>query len=239
MALRLTVNDKKKLQRINANVRAKNNRLKNKYNVDYSLPVLNIKNVKNRKQLNDYYDQARRYLRGYGNKFRKNMFGVVASNYEIQKARRTAERVSQERERRFRKIDTEMFRSRGKKTDSSLRQRQLMGDDRYDIFDPVSFNFNAMKTRKQFINKVNKLNEQLDPSYYDKKNEQLKNNILNAMVNAWGVEKSKKARDFVNSLDEEEVLSLYLKEDVFDFSYVYDPNDVDRLVDIFEATFNL
>lgn len=237
MAVRLTKKDKERLKRVNASVSRKNKQMDN-YNVDIYMSTLPIDKVTSRKQLNDYFDRARTYTRGYAFKYRKNKYDVVASNIEIARAKRLAEEVSKERAKRFKKIAPQEFKSRGKGIGSSIMQRKLMGDDRYSMYDPVTFNFSSLRNRQQFENRVERFKNQLEPDYIDFKNEQLKRNILKAMTENWG-SAGKKAIEYVKGLSPEKVVSEFMSEDVFNFSYIYDRLQVARQVEIFEATYNL
>ena len=237
MAVRLTNKDKEKLRKINNSVRRKNKQMDN-YDLDFYLPTLPISKVTSRKQLNEYYDTARRYTRGYGFKFKKNNYGVVASNREIAKAKRLANEVTKERQKRLMKIAPQEFKTRGKPTGSSIMQRKLMGDSRYDVYDPVKFRFGSLRNREQFENRVESLANQLNPEYIAKKNEQLKENLIKAISTNWGKD-GKKATDYIKSLSPDEVLEEFMSEDIFEFSYIYDENDIKRQIEIFEATYNL
>ena len=237
MAVRLTNKDKEKLRKINNSVRRKNKQMDN-YNLDFYLPTLPISKVKSRKQLNNYYDTARRYTRGYGFKYKKNIYGVVASNREIAQAKRLASEVTKERQKRLMKIAPEDFKTRGKPTGSSIMQRKLMGDSRYDVYDPVKFRFGSLRNREQFENRVKSLVNQLNPEYITKKNEQLKENLIKAINTNWGKD-GKKATEYINSLSPDEVLKEFMSEDIFEFSYIYDEKDIKRQIEIFEATYNL
>lgn len=237
MAVRLTKKDKEKLRRINNNVRRKNKQMEN-YGVDIYVSTLPIAKVTSRKQLNDYYDRARRYTRGYAFKYKKNKYGVVASNIEIARANRLAQDVSRQRLKRFMKIAPNEFKSRGQGIGSSVMQRKLMGDDRFSMYDPVKLNFSSLRSRTQFENRIERFKEQLSSDYIDKKNQQLKDNIIRSMSENWG-KAGKKAIDFIKGLSPDEVLSEFMSEDVFDFSYIYDRTRVNRQIEIFEATYNL
>lgn len=237
MAVRLTQKDKERLRKVNASVNRKNKQMDN-YNVDLYMPTLPISKVTSRKQLNDYYQRARTYTRGYGYKYRQNQYGVVASNIEIARAKRLAEAVSKDRQKRFMKVAPQDFKSYGKSTGSSIMQRKLMGDDRYSMYDPVKFNFSSLRNRNQFENRIERLQQQLSPDYIDERNRKLKDNILKAMKSNWGV-KGKKAREYIESLSPNEVLDKFMSEDVFDFGYIYDDNSIARQVEQFEATFNI
>lgn len=237
MAVRLTNKDKEKLRKINNSVRRKNKQMDN-YDLDFYLPTLPISKVTSRKQLNEYYDTARRYTRGYGFKFKKNNYGVVASNREIAQAKRLANEVTKERQKRLMKIAPQEFKTRGKPTGSSIMQRKLMGDSRYDVYDPVKFRFGSLRNREQFENRVESLANQLNPEYITKKNEQLKENLIKAISTNWGKD-GKKATDYIKSLSPDEVLKEFMSEDIFEFSYIYDENDIKRQIEIFEATYNL
>ena len=237
MAVRLTNKDKEKLRRINNNVRRKNKQMEN-YGVDIYVSTLPIDKVTSRKQLNDYYDRARKYTKGYAYKYKQNNYGTVVSNIELAKAKRLAEQVTRERQKRLMKIAPEDFKTRGKPTGSSIMQRKLMGDSRYDIYDPVKFRFGSLRNREQFENRVESLANQLNPEYITRKNEQLKENLIKAISTNWGKD-GKKATDYIKSLSPDEVLKEFMSEDIFEFSYIYDENDVKRQIEIFEATYNL
>ena len=237
MAVRLTNKDKEKLRRINNNVRRKNKQMEN-YGVDIYVSTLPIDKVTSRKQLNDYYDRARKYTRGYAYKYKQNKYGTVVSNIELAKAKRLAEQVTRERQKRLMKIAPEDFKTRGKPTGSSIMQRKLMGDSRYDIYDPVKFRFSSLRNREQFENRVESLANQLNPEYITRKNEQLKENLIKAISTNWGKD-GKKATDYIKSLSPDEVLKEFMSEDIFEFSYIYDENDIKRQIEIFEATYNL
>lgn len=237
MAVRLTNKDKEKLRRINNNVRRKNKQMEN-YGVDIYVSTLPINKVTSRKQLNDYYDRARKYTKGYAYKYKQNKYGTVVSNIELAKAKRLADEVTRERQKRLMKIAPEEFKTRGKPTGSSIMQRKLMGDSRYDIYDPVKFRFGSLRNREQFENRVESLANQLNPEYITRKNEQLKENLIKAISTNWGKD-GKKATDYIKSLSPDEVLKEFMSEDIFEFSYIYDENDVKRQIEIFEATYNL
>ncbi len=237
MAVRLTNKDKEKLRRINNNVRRKNKQMEN-YGVDIYVSTLPIDKVTSRKQLNDYYDRARRYTKGYAYKYKQNKYGTVASNIELARAKRLAEEVTRERQKRLMKIAPKEFKTRGVPTGSSIMQRKLMGDSRYDIYDPVKFRFGSLRNREQFENRVESLANQLNPEYITRKNEQLKENLIKAISTNWGKD-GKKATDYIKSLSPDEVLKEFMSEDIFEFSYIYDENDVKRQIEIFEATYNL
>ena len=237
MALRLTQKDKDKIRRINQNINRKNRQLNN-MGVDIYKPIIKANDFTSRKQLNEYLQEARVYTRGYAYKYKQNVYGTVASNRELAQAKRLAQAVSRERQKRFKEIAPNEFKSRGKGIGSSIMQRKLMGDDRYDMYDPVRVNFGSLRNREQFENRVSSLIKQLEPDYIDKKNAQLKENILKAMRKNWG-KAGRKARKYVKSLTPDEVLKQFMSEDIFDFTYIYDKNSVDRQVEIFEATYNI
>lgn len=237
MAVRLTQKDKDKLKRINNSVRRKNKQMDN-YNVDIYMPVLTQDKITSRKQLNDYYDRARTYTRGYAYKYKKNKYDVVVSNIELARAKRLAGEVSRERAKRFKEIAPQEFKSRGKGTGGSIMQRKLMGDSKYDMFDPVNVNFKSLRNRGQFERRIERYMKQLEPDYIENKNIQLKENLIKAIETNWG-DAGKKSADFIKSLTPNQVFSEYMTEDIFSFEYIYRQNQGDRRIEIFEATYNL
>lgn len=239
MALRLTQKDKDKLKRINSNVRAKNNRLRN-YGVNDILPTLNIKDVKSRKQLNNYYDLARQYTRGYGNRYIKvdsykndNPYALRLS--DVTQARRLAREISKERARRFDKYKDLIFKTRGRPTSSTVLQRQLMGDDRYDMFRPIKVNLKSFRSEKDFQNRLNTLVKMSSKDYINEMNSRLRENIKIAIDNNWGKD-GENAKRLIDNMSDEEFLNEYITEDIFAFEYIYDPNQRERKIEQFEAT---
>lgn len=237
MAIRISKKDRDKINRINQSIRRKNKQMDN-FGIGIYKPVIRANEFKTRKQLNEYLSEARTYLRGYGFKYKKNDYGVVATWGEIAKAKRLAKDVSKSRNKRLMKVATKDFTSYGKKTGSSVMQRKLMGDDRYDMYKPIEFNFSSLRTRDQLENRISNLNKQLSPGYIDRKNKILKENIIKAMKRSWGGG-SRTTRKWIKSLTPDQVLEYFVSEDVFDFDYIYRDDEVARRIEEFMATFNL
>lgn len=240
MALRLTQRDKDKIRKVNQSITRKNKQL-DKLGVDIYKPVIKASDFKTRKQLNNYLDEARTYTRSYAYKYKQNVYGVTVSNRELAQAKRLAQDITRERQKRFKEVAPKEFKSYGKPTGSSVYQRRFMtarGDDKYDIFDPVSLNFGTLQSRGQFERRVANYMKQLEPDYIGKKNELLKDNIIRAMRKHWG-NYADKSIDYVKSLSPDEVLEQFLTEDIFDFKYIYRDDDKARQAEIFEATYNL
>ena len=240
MALRLTQRDKDKIRKVNQSITRKNKQL-DKLGIDIYKPVIKASDFKTRKQLNNYLDEARTYTRSYAYKYKQNVYGVTVSNRELAQAKRLAQDITRERQKRFKEVAPKEFKSYGKPTGSSVYQRRFMtarGDDKYDIFDPVSFNFGVLQSRGQFERRVANYMKQLEPDYIGKKNELLKDNIIRAMRKHWG-NYADKSIDYVKTLSPDEVLEQFLTEDIFDFKYIYRDDDKARQAEIFEATYNL
>ena len=240
MALRLTQRDKDKIRKVNQSITRKNKQL-DRLGVDIYKPVIKASDFTSRKQLNNYLDEARTYTRSYAYKYKQNVYGVTVSNRELAQAKRLAEAITRERQKRFKEVAPKEFKSYGKPTGSSVYQRRFMtarGDDKYDIFDPVSLNFGTLQSRGQFERRVANYMKQLEPDYISKKNELLKDNIIRAMRKHWG-NYADKSIDYVKTLTPDEVLEQFLTEDIFDFKYIYRDDDKARQAEIFEATYNL
>ena len=241
MALRLTKRDKEKLQKINNSVRAKKNRLKNNYNIDSTIKPLKISDVTSRTQLNNYYEEAREFVRGYGNKYRKNKYGFVARRVDINRAKYQVERANKERARRLQALKDEEFKTRGKSTGFTALDRFLMGDSRYSSYEPIKFDFNTIRNQKHFDKRLANIINSSTPEYFNRKNETLKYNILNAIKNNWG-NLGKDAYSVISNLTPDEVARLYETEDVFNFEIFGSPSglgDINKNIEYFNQTFGL
>ena len=240
MALRLTQNDKDKIKKVNQSITRKNKQL-DKLGVDIYKPIIKANDFKTRKQLNEYLQEARVYTRGYGYKYKKNNYDVVASNIELARAKRLAKDITRERQKRFKEIASKEFKSYGKSTGSSIYQRRLMtkeGEDKYGMFRKVNLNFGSIRDREQFEKRIENFTKQLEPDYIPKKNQQLKDNIIKAIHDHWG-KYGDKSIEYIKSLTPAEVTEQFFTEEIFDFKYIYRDEDKARQAEIFEATYNL
>ncbi len=61
MAVRLSRKDLERIRKTNKFIRNKKRRIKNNYDIDVAIFPINIGEIKSRKQLNDFYDSARRF----------------------------------------------------------------------------------------------------------------------------------------------------------------------------------
>ena len=241
MMIRITKKDRELIKRVNANVRAKKNRLKNDYKIESDFYVKPISKFQSRSELNKYLEDARKFTRGYGNRYRKNKYGFVARVVDIHKAQFEVERANQERKRQLMKLKNIEFKTRGKSTGFTALDRYLMGDSRYSAYEPVKFDFNTIKNQRHFDKRLANIIASSTPEHFNKKNETLKNNILKSIQNSWG-NLGKEAYNFIKGLTPDEVARYYETEDVFNFEIFGSPaglGDVNKNIEYFYQTFGL
>lgn len=241
MAIRITRKDRDMIRKINNNVRAKERRLKNNYGITSDFKTKNVTSFKSRSELKEYVRNANSFTRGYGNKYRKNKYGFVASLYDIAQARHATARANKERKRQLDKFKLEEFKSRGKSTGFTALDRMLMGDSRYSSFEPIKFNFNSIRNQRHFDKRLENIINSSTKDHFDKKNEILKQNILKSIEQNWG-NLGKEAYEFIKDKTSDEVAKLFLTEDVFDFEVFGSPQnlgDIAKNIERFYMTFNL
>ena len=241
MAIRITKKDKDLIRRINQNVRAKEKRLKNEYGITSDFNTKSVTKFNTRAELNNYVSEAKRFTRGYANKYRKNKYGFVARMVDIHKAQYETRRANRERKKQLNRLRELDFKSRGESTGFKALDRYLMGDSRYSAYEPIKFDFNTIRNQKHFDKRLANIIESSTAEHFNKKNETLKANILKSIENNWG-NLGKDAYKFIKGLTPDEVARYYETEDVFNFETFGSPTglgDINKNIEIFNRTFGL
>ena len=234
--MRITQQDKELLKKTN-NITRKNKVLKN-YKIDKSMNVKSIDDFETRKDFNDYIKKAHVFTSSPSNIYRKNRYGVVGSQEMLNEIKNELQKVNQQRKEKWNEIKNLDFKSRGEKTGTSIKQRQLMGDDRFNVYQPLKFDFKNVKTRNELEQKLESLRYKQTDEYYDKRRQVLKDNLIKAIDENWGAN-GKDAKDYIQSLSNEEVEQKFISEDVFHFDYIYNEKKLKSQINRFHRTFGL
>lgn len=238
MPLRITKKDRQKINQANASIRNKMKRYRG-YIPEFS--TKRASDFTTREELNNYLKDAKVYTRGYAYSYRKNKYGFVKRNVEIARANRLVEQANRIRKKKQEELALKEFRSRGESTGMTALDRFLMGDDRYQAYKPLKFDFNKIKNQKHYEKRLTHIIESSTKEYFDSRAEQLKNNILSAIQTNWG-NLGNDAYEFIKSMPADEVVTLFETEDVFDFETFGSPSglsDISKNIERFYQTFKL
>lgn len=226
MAVRLSRKDLERIRKTNNFIRNKKKRILDNYNIDVKIFPIDIKNIKSRKQLNDFYDSARRFRNSNRYRYRKNKYGFVISNYDYNQMKYLVDRVNTKRRRAWNKVKHEEFKVNSN-VPIDLATRRWMEPNRYGAYNLMTFNFQGFRDLKQWNNRREHLKLLTRDSYYRNKNEQLKENILNAIATHWGIE-GYDAYQLIDSMSADDVVHEFETNDIFSFDTFGSPDIFSR-----------
>lgn len=238
MALRITKKDRQKINQVNTSIR---NKMKKYRGYIPEFMTKRANEFTTREELNNYLHDAKVYTRGYANQYRKNKYGFVKRNIEIARAKRLVDEANRIRKKKREELALKEFKSRGESTGMTALDRFLMGDDRYQAYKPLKFDFNKIKNQKHFEKRIQHIIDSSTKDYFDSRSNQLKANLLDAIQTNWG-NLGNEAYEFIKSLPADEVLTLFETEDVFNFETFGSPSglsDISKNIERFYQTFKL
>ena len=226
MAVRLSKKDLERIRKTNQFIRGKKRRIKNNYGIDVAIFPININEIKSRKELNDFYDTARRFRNSSRYRYVKNKYGFTVTRYDYNQMKYLVDRVNTRRKRAWNKIKHEEFRVNSN-VPIDLETRRWMEPNRYGAYNLMTFNFQGFRDLKQWNNRREHLKLLTKDTYYRNKNEQLKENILNAIATHWGIE-GYDAYQMIDSMSAEDVVHEFETNDIFSFDTFGSPDIFSR-----------
>lgn len=235
--IRISNKDKELLKRTNTNIARKNKVLKN-YKVDKSMNLKSIEEFETRKEFNNYIKNANEFTRGSANRYRKNKYGVVTNQAMLNEIKNELQKVNKQRKEKWNDIKNLEFKSRGEETGTKIRQRQLMGDDRFNVYQPLKFDFKTIKSKNELQEKLQSFKYKQTDAYYEKRQQVLKDNIVKAINDNWG-DMGKDAKAYVEGLTPKEVEEKFISEDVFHFDFIYNEKKLKSQINRFNRTFGI
>lgn len=226
MAIRLTKTDKERIKKTNQFIRNKKNRLLKNYGVNVAIQPIDLNKITTRDELNNFYDKARRFKNSNRYKYVKNKYGFVMDRYSVNMMKYQVSNINSMRKREWNKVKRADYTDRGKKI-GTLSDRRFMEPNRYGSYNMLSFNFDSFKSLKQWNDRREHLKTVSRGSYYRSKNEQLKENILQAIATHWGVE-GYDAYKFIDSMSADDVVREFESESIFSMDVFGSPDVFSR-----------
>lgn len=186
-SIRITKNDRADFARLAKNSKAKINRVSKKYGVDLKSEISipdSIESFQSRKAFNEWKKQQQSFTNRANTQyqFKQNKYGVVATVKEINKVKmdtRKAQSIAKEKIRKAKKLP---FISGGKVQGKMKERIEMMsGEQVAGISVPLDFNFEGVSTQQRMKDKIKYMSERTTPEFYDKKQEQSKENFITMM----------------------------------------------------------
>ena len=231
--IRITKADRSEFAKLTANARRKVKRINKNYGIDLTSEVTlpKIQSFQTRKQYNQWKEQVQSFTNraNLDYQYVKNPFGTVASKKELNEMKRKT-KVVQDRARKLisGQIDKPwIFKNEVKATQG--QRMQMMGgqDEAGGVTVPPDFDFNKMRTQRQFRERVEAVDNKMDPEFYDKKMARMQLNFMDILSLSFG-EDADELLILLNELTPKEFWEVYQMFEGFDFAlYDSDGQDVD------------
>lgn len=219
--IRLTKADRAEFAKLTTSARRKANRIRKNYGIDLSSDVSlpKIETFRTRKQYNQWKEQVQSFTNraNLDYQFVKNPFGTVASKKELNEMKRKT-KIAQERARKLisGQIDKPWL-MKGKVRATQGQRMQMMAKDGIGgVSVPPDFDFNKMRTQRQFTERKEAIDDKMDPKYYDKKMARMQLNFMDILSLSFG-EEADELLVMLNELTPKEFWELYDMFKEFDF----------------------
>ena len=207
------------------NANSKLKRTAKNYGIDLSdeIQIPKQSDFKTRKEYNQWKEQIRDFTNRNNTKyqFQKNEYGVVASKREINEAKRATKQAQRIADKMSKKMAKKPFHSGGK-VQGTVEQRMLqMGKPNVGgIYRPPNFDFNKIRSRKQFTEKLENMKERSNPNFIDARSQRLKENYYRTLEEHFNSD-ADNLIDEIKQIPADDFFELYLMYDEFQFDYIY------------------
>lgn len=174
-----------------------------------------------RAQFNEFKKKQKSFTNRSNRKFQfvKNEFGVVANKKEIDVVKQNTRKAQRIATKLSKQMQNKPFISGGK-TQGTVGQRMMqMGRPNVGgITVPKDFNFDNIRTRRQFEEKMQNMKERSDERSFDRKMEQVKDSFIKLLELSFNSDAESLIRKLEN-INGEDFLELYMMVDEFNFDY--------------------
>lgn len=216
------------------NAKAKINRTIKKYGVDLSgeLEIKGIDSFKSRKEFNEWKSKAKSLTNRNNSKFQfvKNDYGVVASKKEISQIKRNTKTAQRIADKMIKKAEKLPFISGGKEQGTvGQRMMQMRRPNAAGITRPTDFDFEKIRSRDYLETKKESAEKRIDPEYYDKRMENMRNNFLDLLELSLNSD-ADVLIEKLKMMPVNDFYEMYLMFDEFDFD-MYDSEGIETMND--------
>lgn len=189
--VRFTKNDRTEYQRLRRNATAKINRTLKKFGVDLSQEVRlprGISSFTTRKEFNEWKDELKRFTNpdNWKYQFVKNEHGVVISKKELRRIELDNQRAIRNARKVIDKVAKQPFIQGGEQYGTvGKRLKQMPKEEIAGVTVPVKFDFNKVDSYERLEDVKRQQRERATGEYYNKKNQQLKDNFILTLQRAF------------------------------------------------------
>jgi hypothetical protein len=147
-----------------------------------------------------------------------SLSGNTVTEWEYTKVKSDVQHINRERRKRKEQIMNEPATTRGR--DTGLKRGE-MGDTRAQEYEPKSFNFDKIRSGREWRKYVESVEKQVRDSYYSEKNELYKQNYIKAVINV-GLPDGDEIISIIEGLDPDTFFKIASSEEQANVDFVYD-----------------
>lgn len=171
----------KQYKQLAKKVEAKVKRIQKNYGVDLTneLKIPEFSKM-NSKQRTEQKEKMKSFTNPYNPKyrFRKNEYGLVMSQAEIDRANRNTSLIQRKVDKMTKEIESKQIIGSKRNVGDINRIVKHTAAERLGITRPEKFNFNQWRDRKRLDRRLELLEKKARGNYYDEKFDQLKENVI-------------------------------------------------------------
>jgi hypothetical protein len=233
--IRFTKNDRKEYARLVRNTKAKIKRTIANYGINLTneIKIPSIEEFTSRKEFNDFKDKQKvftnRANRNY--QFVKNEFNVVATKKEVDTVKRNTEKAQKIAEKITKNIEQKPSTLHG--TVGQLMKQMAKPESMTGISRPKDFDFEKIRTRKQFEDKMKNMEERANERFYSQKMIKGKEAWMKLVEETFNA--STDVMELLEQIPPDDFYELYLQEDAFSFNYFYTEEEGEAQIEKIKA----
>lgn len=209
------------------NARAKIGRVKTNYEIDLSndIQIPELGSFETRDAFNDFKRNMKSFTNRSNQNYQyvKNDYGVVATKREIHivEANTTkAQRIADNIKKQIEKENKRKYYSGGKEQSTVGQMMAQMARPEIGVSRPPDFDFETMRTRHAFKQKMESMEKRADPMIFEKRKAHLKENIIKKMEKSFNSEGDELVKR-LQGLHHDVLYQLFLQHEEFQFGYRY------------------
>lgn len=183
--------------------------------------IKNLNEVSNKEQANERLERMKKFTQsGSPNyRYKKNKYGVVATEAEINQAKRATKKAQRRAKDIIEKAEQLDIYRQGEKTGEKVGQemQKMQRPNAGGINMPADFNFNKLDSRSRFEKKKANMEKRAKPDHYKERNKIMRDNFIEHLE--WSLnDEGDKLVDALKQMNPDDFYEMYLQfpED-FDF----------------------
>lgn len=214
--IRVSQRDLEEYRRLRRNAKAKIRRVQKNYGIDLSAEINvgdSIDDFATRDQFNQWKDLMERFTsRRYTTwQFKRNRYGVVMRESEINRLAYDTNRVRRQAQRLIDELET-----RTEDTDDPLLRERMFQRRNDSITMPAEFNFENVRSQYHFDRRRSQMEQRANEDYYDRRMSIMRDNYADIIELDLG--RRSEASDIIRDMTGLDFFELYMKNpEIFDF----------------------